>query len=433
MPAGWNILRLLYLLVLLLSVCALLPLFPGCGYDSYCWQSWSTHIYRNGLSHAYTSDTNYLPFYQYVLWAYGKLAGSEAAIHQYYPYLRCFTLLFECWGIWLVCKWCNRKQDFIWLLTLCLLNVGYSYNTIIWGQVDAIGATLIFASLYAAWRRSLLWSGLLLVLAVNMKLQAVIFLPLWVLLLLDDFIIRKSWRHLLAIAGITIAVQALLLLPFSMAGIDGVKPLWNILRNASRMFPQLSMNAYNLWYWVALQPTEVGDAAMPVRGLSYKAIGLLLFMVLSLLACIPLLKVLWGRWRMDNTKYTPISRILIWLTAAQIGLLFFFCNTQMHERYVHPALIFITAYALYTRRWAAYLLCSVAYLLNMEGVLNGLGLAGDHLFLFDARFVAALYALLLVYLFAMFYKWPIIIMKRSAQVDSEIPAISASPQDNQIS
>lgn len=49
----------------------------GYEYDISCWRNWCLHIYKNGLDKAYIgSMSNYMPVFQYILWLFGKLAGS---------------------------------------------------------------------------------------------------------------------------------------------------------------------------------------------------------------------------------------------------------------------------------------------------------------------------------------------------------------------
>jgi Gpi18-like mannosyltransferase len=374
---------------------------PGHPFDNICWQAWSRNIFKNGLNHAYLSDTNYLPLYQYFLWAFGKLAGSEQGIVRWFHYLRCFTILFDFWALWMVWKWGNLKIDFRILFILCIFNIAYAYNTVVWGQVDSIAAALIFASLYTAYRHKLLLSGILIVLAVNMKLQSVVFIPVWGLLMLHALWGNGMFRKTVGIISIMALTQCLLFLPFATAGIAGIKPVWNVLRNSSGYFPQLSMNAYNLWYWVAEKPIDVSDAIKPFLGISYKSLGLLLFMLSSFFALLPLLRKVVQKVRGINSV---ISKAEIWLAGALIALLFFFCNTEMHERYSHPAFVFIIAYAFYTRRYLPLILFSIAYFINLEGVLHGLKASGTNTFLFDPRLAAALFLFVISYLFLMLYR-----------------------------
>ena len=98
---------------------------------------------------------------------------------------------------------------------------------------------------------------------------------------------------------------------------------------------------------------------------------------------------------------------IIFLTCGLIPLLFFFFNTQMHERYTHPALLFIFAFSYVNKKYIPMLLFSVAYFLNLEGVLHalykGFGLMVNPI-LFSRSFIATIFAILILYMFFYLYK-----------------------------
>jgi len=87
------------------------------------------------------------------------------------------------------------------------------------------------------------------------------------------------------------------------------------------------------------------------------------------------------------------------LTFGMVPLLFFFFCTQMHERYSHPAIFFLVLYSILSRKWYIGLLGSLAYLLNIDGVLRSLKFQYYGVIFYDSRFVAALFffAILLCY------------------------------------
>ncbi len=71
-------------------------------------------------------------------------------------------------------------------------------------------------------------------------------------------------------------------------------------------------------------------------GITYHYWGLLLFFTASAMALWPLAKTCYYKWR-DREAESPGTE-LVWITAALIPSIFFYFNTQMHERYIHPAL-----------------------------------------------------------------------------------------------
>src|SRR6186713_1688247 len=102
-------------LLLFLFLTAIIPGFYGFAGDTKSWQDWAEHISESGLENAYGSYTNYPPLYHYVLWVFGKMAGSTEATGTYIGYLRIFTLAADYWALWLVYRWIDRRVDYLYV------------------------------------------------------------------------------------------------------------------------------------------------------------------------------------------------------------------------------------------------------------------------------------------------------------------------------
>ncbi len=384
-----------------------LALTPGLhGQDDIAyWRHWTCYIMEHGLCNAYGSGTNYTPLYQYFMWLFGLLQDNCEAARHYIGYQRFFTLAFDFVGLWMVWKWLDKKTDYLVILLLSILNVSYSYNTIIWQQVDSIMPAFVFGALWMIYRGKPIWSGVMLVLALNMKLQAMPFIPLWGLLLLTHFVLHGKWLRLAGTVGAMLLAQALIVLPFAF-GEGGLTKFWNTVVNITNTFEAVSMNAFNMWYWILPDlKFDVSDTSGTIAGLSYLHFGLLLFCAGALAAFIPLLVAIAKALRQKAAgRIVSLRREVIWLTAAQIIILFFFFNTRMHERYSHPAFIFLTAYAFHTRRFGLLALFSVAHLLNMERVMTWFELPKYSTLVFEPGFVAALFALVIAGIYFRLYQ-----------------------------
>ena len=369
---------------------ALLLLTPTAGhlFDVQYWEQWATHIGAHGLGNAYTYESNnYNPLYQYVLYGYAKLAGSPQRITAYIHYLKAFTLLFDFGGAILAVRyfgWGGGSQRFI-LSLLFLLNLGYLYNTVVWEQVDAIVSTLAFVAIVQALRQRPASSFVWLVLALNMKTQAIIFLPPLLLLWVPQW--RLAPRQLAYSIGLGAGAQLLILVPFIRSGT--LPRLLYIVRDAVGHFPFASMNCYNLWV-LLLNDFLVSDARL-YAGLTYKAWGLLGFCTASAVALLPLALATLHRLRARQV-FSLSDAPLVLLSLGMIPLAFSFFNTQMHERYWHPALLLLGAHALRTRRYALFGICSLAYCLNLEPIVRYWG-AFSHYpnLLFRPKLVASLF------------------------------------------
>lgn len=79
-----------------------------------------------------------------------------------------------------------------------------------------------------------------------------------------------------------------------------------------------------------------------------------------------------------------------------VPLLFCFFNTEMHERYWHPAILFLAAAAFITRTYLLYIIVSFAYFLNLERMMGFIQLKRYNVLVFDPRFIAGLFALVIV-------------------------------------
>lgn len=379
----------------------LLLLVPRAGHDSDMsfWVSWAKDIYYQGLSNIYQSPANsYNPLYHYILWLFGGLMGDVDKMVYYRHWLKAFTLVFDFAGAFWAASLVRERDRRFGLVLLLLLNIAYLYCTLVWIQVDAIYTFFAFGAVVLAVRQRPVASMLLFVLALATKPQAVVFVPPLL------FLWAPQWWHrplrLVQSLGAGAGLMTLILAPFVWGGLQNDLPrILEINFKAANFFPVLSMNAYNLWYalGVAPDPGKAPDYNL-FAGLMYRTWGLLLFFSTSALALLPmLLQALRSVRRSPNAAPSAQPDMaLTLLTCGLIPILFAFFNTQMHERYWHAAVLFLAAYGFLRRDYVLYVLVSVAYFLNMEGVLRHLELKKYTILIFDPRFVAGLFAIAIV-------------------------------------
>ncbi|RTQ50292.1 DUF2029 domain-containing protein [Hymenobacter gummosus] len=357
-----------YLLLLTLLV----VLLPEAGYpaDTWLWARWAEYSRAHGLGNVYAlHGNNYNPLYHYLLALFGQLEGSAAAIQAHWYRLKLLTLPFDVAGALLAASLARTDRRRFLASLVLLLSPAYLYNTLIWGQVDAIYTGFVFGAAWLALRGRLVGSGVCFVLALNAKLQALIFLP--PLLLLWAPLGLAAPRRLPGAVLAAVLTQGLVLAPFIWGGERSYLPeLLRINRQAVGYYPFLSMKAFNWW-----QLTATGNLMTRLdtdlwHGMTYRHWGMLLFLGAATGVLLPLLGHTVGRvWRRR-----PADAPLVLLTMALVPLVFCFFNTQMHERYWHSALLFLAAYAFTSGRYALLALVSVAYLLNLEAVMNHLRL-----------------------------------------------------------
>lgn len=378
----------------------LLLLRPQAGYegDVNFWTSWAIYIKEHGFANLYQNENNnYNPLFHYILWLFGKIVGSVEKIQHYRHQIKCLVLLFDFGGALLVSSLIIERERRFMASLLLLFNIAYLYDTLIWEQVDAMYAFFAIASTVAAIRGRSVASVLLYVLALNAKTQAIIFLP--PLLLLWAFSWWGSgWRKLPVALLAGAALQVAILSPFIWFSEQNAwSRIVDINRYAADIFPCLSMNAFNLWVLMfreqALLMLEGIHDTVEFHGLTYRQWGMLLFAGASAVALLPLLLLVVRNGVFKRLIATTEEQALVLLSCGLIPLLFTYLNTQMHERYWHPALLFIAAHAFLTRRYWLYILFSFTYFLQLEVLLQSLKMKNYAILFFNPYFIAGLFTI----------------------------------------
>ncbi len=371
--------------------------------DMHCWKEWTKFIFNNGLANAYKSGTDYMPIMQYFMFAFGEIQGSIQNIEKNINYIKTIALTFDFIGGIFLLKIINEKiissrRQFYFSL-FYFLNIAVFYNTLFWGQVDGILSTLVFISVFFAYKKKELLSIAFFILAINFKLQAIVFLPLIGLLILPEIVKNFNFRNFL-IGTLTItSLQFLILSPFILSG--DAKILLHVTEESFKKYPVVSMNSAGIWNWFVKGDLSHTPDSQLFLGISLKVWGLIMFFSISFFALLPLLRNTIYKLVAKSFNEFTLEKILI--IGALIPMLFCFLNTEMHERYLHPALIFALTFSIITKNfWASGLIC-LAYLLNLEHAIQVLQLRTYGTLPFSRIFLAALYFLSILLLFKDLY------------------------------
>lgn len=363
----------------------------GHHYDNYCWQQWAKFSFENGLANIYNNNTNnYLPLYHYILYGYAIIQGSVENIEANIYYLKLVTLIFQFITGYYILKLINSNkisESSLFNVLFYLLNIAVLYNAIIWGQVDGIMSCLLFVSVYYAIKHRTLLALSFYLLAINFKLQAIIFLPLIGLVILPQIINNLSRKKLIQLIIIPLFIQIIIILPFILS--NTTHKILAVITGSFSTFPVVSMNAYNIWHILLSGNLMKTPDNIIFLGLTYKNWGLIFFFVLSGIALLPLFTS--SIKAILNKKQLEYSNEKIILLCSLIPLLFFYLNTQMHERYSHPALCFIISYSIIKKTPLLAFIGCLAYFLNMEGVLKYMNFSNYKILFFDPIFISALY------------------------------------------
>lgn len=394
--------QLLLFSILLFTAYALIAHKWGHIGDMDCWMRWSKYMHENGLVKVYESGCDYMPGFLYILWFNTKIQHTATNVQDNLYIFKFMVLLFDFAGAYLTLYYVRDGNRRLFAYLLLLLNPAFIYNTLVWGQVDAIFSAIGFAAMLAAIERRLFWSCFLLVVALNFKLQALVFIPVTGLILLPQFVSAFSVRTVLSVLSAFALAQLLMVFPFLVKG--HVADVWKVVAGSVGHYPYISMAAMNAWFFFVPGDVEhhahYRDTAM-FLGLSLKHWGFLLFFSMLFAAVWPMLRVMWKALVQRQPASFPLEKVF--LMSALTATAFFYGNTQMHERYFHPALLSLAAYTFLTGRFLPLVMGSVAYFLNLERILQSLALTNYGTLIFKPWFVSALYLVLIVYLYYRLY------------------------------
>ena len=346
--------------------------------DMMFWMDWTKYMYNHGFTHIYDDRScNYLPAYLYFLLLHIKLQGNLTDIQDNLYTIKYYTFFFDLAGAYLAIRYVKDTSKQLFYFIILLFNIAYFYNTAIWGQVDAIFTFFGFVAIILAIEKKAIASALSLLLALNFKLQALVFIPMVGLLLLPQYLNKNGGKKLLMTIVFAIGIQILILLPFILSG--RVNQIMYVIFNSVGHYPYPTVGAFNLWslllYNTSIDGMLTLSDTIKFGFLSYRQIGSLLFFIFTLLAIFPFVYYLYRRFFKNEVQEFPLSKIF--LISALVALNFYFFNTQMHERYAHPAIILLAAYAFLSYRFFPFVLISVAYFLNMVRITWYLALHND--------------------------------------------------------
>ena len=386
-------------LLLYILICIFTPI-TGFTADIDCWIRWSAQIYQFGLPKAYLSGAVYMPFLLYILYLYDFFQSSTAAISENIIFLKYITLIFDFAGALAVVSFVKDKKKQTLFFSFIVLNIAYLYNTVIWGMVDAIHSTLIVLSLLFIYKKNMIASTVFFMLAVCMKFQAIIYAPVFVILWLSHLYRSRNYKPLVQSLVVNIILIVLMFAPFIYG--TGLSFTYNHLSDAILSHSnKICVSAYNFWELIMDGPLWDLTDLRSIWGIHYKTMGTILFILFLIPSLIPLLRLNLYNTNEENSKLA-ISKIF--LSLALVTLVFFYFKTGMHERYAHSSIIFLAGYACLTLDFIPYILCSVAYLYQLNNVMIDSSFVPLFRFYLNKEFVSVLFLITIIYcMFRIYY------------------------------
>ncbi len=330
-------------------------------YDMGYWREWALHIHRHGLNNAYAagSPINYFPVFVYALKVFDLLQGTEANIIRNINDIKILFVCFDFLPVVVLCAFRQKILSFKIPYLFLMLNIAYVFNSMVWGQIDSIYTNLAFLAIITAICYPV--AGVLLyLLALNTKQQAIVFLPIMFTVLL--YSVRNFKTIILGLAAAAV-LQAVILLPFMHDG--GVSRLVQFAANTVGLYHNLSISAFNIWYLITGgNPYFINDTDTYIL-FSYRTYGLAMFAIAALAVMIPLFRILWQA-RKNKLPFDEKLYALLFLSTGMLCLYFFYFNTQMHERYAHPIIIFFFFYGVAEKNYKLVVLASIPYILSLD-------------------------------------------------------------------
>lgn len=370
-----------YELVVLTFFLFLALFIPKASFDWASYVVWAQYIQEHGLSNIYQLHyVNYMPLNIFAIHLWQVVVEKLGYdLVEKVHWLKLYAMLFDCMTVLVVLRLVRQLNRSVGLaVSVLLLNIAFHYNSCVWGQFDSVYTFFSFLSLLWVYQKKYAYSSIAYLLALNAKLQAIIFLPLLLLVAVVQVIQSKKRPSLKRIftrgAATTLCllgIQWLLFMPFTPhTAREILSVIW---QRSSELSSYVTFNADNFWLIVGAESMITQDTALWLLGLSYKSWGMFLFFVSSgmlLLAFIwePIIAHLRKHRIHTSVRFREAQLEQVMILAYMISLQFFFFFTQMHERYGHPAVLFATVFFLLSKKPGLLILTSVAYLVNMERV-----------------------------------------------------------------
>ncbi|OWA35333.1 hypothetical protein B9G55_11820 [Saccharibacillus sp. O16] len=303
---------------------------------------WMKQVQQRGLGVVYIegNNINYPPLFLLIMDGYRRAASwfgivPVAGELSFKGVLIALDLAAFAAAVWLT-RAAGRTASRLFVLALFALNPALIFGSSVWGQVDMLHSLLMTASLLLLPGFPLL-AGALFALALLGKFQAVTLLAVLGMYFLRRLFDRREIRALAAFAGGFAWVMGLCAAFFAYAG--GLKAmLKGAYLSAVGMYPQVTMNAMNIWYYFIGTAPDTPDTQRVWGTLTLRAAGFLLLALFVAYAAV----YLW-RSRLDVPALLK--------AAVLVNFAFFMLPTEIHERYSVPALVLAIFVCLYDRRW----------------------------------------------------------------------------------
>jgi Gpi18-like mannosyltransferase len=365
-PLVWAMLGAALLLRLVLA--------PSAGYekDIYSFATWMRAAVSSGVSHIYQTVPwcDYPPGYLYLLKSVGFLwqtvttlpipADNTVAIRFLVKTVPILADLAGAWVLYLIAMPRSGRKVATAALAFYAFNPAAVFNGAVWGQVDSLTALLVLLSVWSLIARRCGVAFALAAAATLVKFQAVVLIPV---LIVGAYCLEGGRGIRAAYKGLGF-VSLILLLPFFWTG--NVESVISVATRAVGHYPNISMHAHNLWWIIGgkMSPVISDEKRIGNALMSYHDLGLLIFGAVTLL-------ILWKLWRSLRSKAAGDPAPALFLAATLEMTAFYLFPTQMHERYIVPAIITLAAFCIWRPKiWWLYGVFSLGVFISLASTLQ---------------------------------------------------------------
>ncbi|MDD5026749.1 MAG: glycosyltransferase family 39 protein [Candidatus Peribacteraceae bacterium] len=341
----------------------------GYEYDMVLNQQWSQSATQLGVVRSYSEQIeknmlpNYPPLSIYIFAAEGHLYRwlVSSSFEVFHPAHRFFvklpSILFDLATALLLAfviyRWKGERAARFAALAY-VLHPAVIHDAVIWGQTDAWYTFFMVSALTSALSGYWMLAGALSAATLLTKMQGLALLPIMGVLWWC-----VGWRQKGRWAFGAAATTLIVLSPFALEGALG--KVWNVYSGSIGFMNHLSENAYN--FWQALYGSGAGklDTELFLNVCTYRTLGIVLFALASA----------WILWSMRHVLVASVhphagKAHIVLIAAGLIAYAFFLFLTEMHERYLFPAMALLLPLAFEGRVGRVlYISASVLFLGNI--------------------------------------------------------------------
>jgi len=303
----------------------LLGFLPSFTIDMNNWLAWSGMLTEHGPLKFYSLPgwTNYTPGFFYYLWILGVVDRTINFSVTLYPYLVKLPIILADMGIGLLLYRLLFKKSFkiaIFAFLAYVLNPVVMFTNSVWGQTDGLLALFLLLSAYfLAEKKNFVFSSFFWVLALLVKPQALVALPVLLLYLLFNGRFKKT----VLFVFLSLFFIVILGLPF-FAKLNPIFGIPDLISKMSNESPFTSVMAFN--FWALVKGMWIPDSGR-FLGLQYVYWGTAIFLSAFILVIVDFVR----------SKKKP-QYLYFFLGLAYLA--FFLFPTRVHERYVLVSLPF---------------------------------------------------------------------------------------------